>query len=207
MTTGDGRDAEEWVRRTRRYNFWKMSFANAATLVALVCWALLLLSPAWRMALAAGVFLAAGWAILKVLDRREDAEYLAAVEHVQAPESLEFRYQAAGLVSPETAKKRVASWQDHVRTWLERAPLTEPGDETCDVIETDSVSAGLGESAANVCGRSDFAFAWTPFPGDYARSIVRTWPQRMVGSVYRTTDGRVAVRWEPTGKPREAVGS
>jgi hypothetical protein len=204
MTEGDADDGA-WIRRTRRYRRWSLGPADAASAVFLVLFLLLLTTPAWKMALAAAVFLVAGWLVLKLLDRRDDAGHAVAVELLDAPESREFRYQAAGLVSPERAEARVASGQEQVRTWLAGAPpVAAPGPEY-EVIDAGTLAAELGASTAQVGRRPDYEFAWTPFPADYTRSIVRVWPDRLVGSVHRTPDGNAAVRWQPPDMP-ERVG-
>jgi hypothetical protein len=195
------RDDDAGLRRARRYRRWRLGPADVASAVSLVLLLLLLTTPAWRMALAAAVFVAAGWAVLKLLDRRDDAGYLAAVELLDAPESEDFRYQAAGRVPPRRAEARVESWQEQVRTWLDGAPPAAADDAAYEVIDAGTLAGALGESSAHVGRRPDYEFAWTPFPADHARSIVRVWPDRMVGSVYRTADGDAAVRWQPPDMP------
>jgi hypothetical protein len=196
----EARDQERRLSRTRRHNVWKLSFANAATACVLVCFVLLLFSPAWKMTLVAAVFVGGGVGILKWLQHRDHLAFLATEQEYDAY----LEEQRRKAAEPRRPKVPEASRADQLRTWLAKAPPADPADPADEadpadgsyqVLETDDVINAFGP-APDERGLW-LGWAWSPFQPDYRRSITRLRPERSIGSVSRTSDGRIAIRWDP----------
>jgi hypothetical protein len=219
--TGTGRDGvREWEQlqlRAQRAVFRETRFAVAANVLILAGLVVAAFTGRGWLFFAglavAAVVVTGGWLVAR---NRRLALYRTApaIDPVHYQKA---RDTVAGRVTVTAALDKIAPWIDQTRGWLERAPLveltvlpdrsktpsvTEPltaeaDGVTYEISEPDAVAFHLADAVAYPDIASLYSFAWTPFPDDHARSIVRKQPPRAVGSVHRTTDGRTAISWDP----------